>query len=155
MGRILRKIRGLFGLTVGGGVVGGVLGGLYAVATTFLGFLPIGFGSIAWTVGLWSFFGAVGAAGAGLLLATVDARRTLSDLSPARAALGGVVLGALAPFGVVFAATGGFYAFGVYQIAAMSGLLGAGLGAGFVSMAKSAEARELGEGPEIRTLPKG
>ena len=135
--------------------MGGVLGGLYALATSFLGFWPLAFGSLGWTVGLWSFFGAVGAGGAGLLLATLDARRSLSDVSAVRAALGGAVLGALAPFGVVFAATGGFYTFGVYQIAVMSGLLGAGLGAGFVSMAKWADVRELGDGEDVPSLPKG
>ncbi len=144
----LRRLRGLLGLSAVGGTVGGILGVVYAFVTSFLGLGSIAFGSVGWTAALWAGFGAAAAGGVGLVLATLESRRSLGELSAGRAALGGAVVGALAPLAVVFALTGGIYVSGVSFVAGLSGLLGAGLGAGFVSMAKRAEKAELGRGED-------
>ena len=52
------KLRGLLGLGVLGGAAGAVVGGLWWVGATLLGIGEIAFGSLGWTLALWSGFGA-------------------------------------------------------------------------------------------------
>ena len=64
MRRWLAKLRGLLGLGLACGVSGAMLGAIWWVGASVVGVGEIAFGSLPWTVGLWSAFGAFAAAGA-------------------------------------------------------------------------------------------
>jgi len=143
MGRWVTKLRGLLGLGLIGGAVGGLFGGLWWLGTDVLGMGEIAFGSLGWTVGLWGGFGAFATTGVGVLLATVGAKRTLEELSPAWAGLAGGAMGGVAPFGLAFALTGDLMAPWIFIIAGTSALVGGLLSGGLVLTAKRAQSAEL------------
>lgn len=146
IGRWAAKLRGLLGLGMAGGVAGAILGVVWWVGASLVGAGSIAFGSLPWTIALWTGFGSFAALGVGVGLATIGSRRTLEELSPVGAAALGAAVGSLAPFLVVFAATGGFWVPSLGLIAGASGVLGGVLGSGLVVTAQRAAARELEEG---------
>ena len=155
VGRWMAKLRGLLGMGVAGGVAGAILGVLWWAGASIVGGGAIAFGSLPWTVGLWAGFGSFAALGVGVGLATIGSRWTLQELSPAGSAAVGALVGGLAPFLVVFAATGGFWVPSIGLIAGASGALGGLLGSGLVVAAQRAETRELAEGEEATLVGPG
>ena len=155
MRRWLGKLRGLLGLGVLGGAAGAVVGGLWWVGATLLGIGEIAFGSLGWTLALWSGFCASATTAVGALLATFGSKSTLEDLSPWPAVACGAVIGLLAPGAVAFLLTGTVWVTGVGLLGGVSGLLGGVLGGGFVIMAKRARTAELRAARDLDTVGPG
>jgi hypothetical protein len=150
----VRKLRGIAGTgTVWGlacATVGFLLGGIGAVVAgnPFFGtVLSMGLG-----LGSTGFFLGCGFAG---VLSLMEGRRTLSDLSPARAAAWGAVAGGILPSLNVLLVVGLGRPIEPDQLVLVSlvgglftGAVGAGLAAGTVSLARRAHG-ELDSGPPL------
>lgn len=136
----VRKVKGVFGLSA----IGGVLGGLFGAAR--FGVLALlGAGGWSWEIlgqGVLAYggFAAIATGGVGLLLATAGSRLSLEELSPLKAGLVGALLGGLAPVLFVLATfSGGIATPAIASIALRFGLLGGILGGGLVAVAKRAD----------------
>ena len=153
MGRWLRKLRGLAGLTAVGGLIGAVSGGLSGLIQLLLGVWGAGPLALALYPALWGGYGASVAACVGVLLAVVGPKKSLTELSPWQTGLCGLcgaVIGGAAPIGLAVALSFPLWLMGgaVVQFA----LLGGALGAGLVIAAKRAESRALASSAEPEAL---
>ena len=152
MNKLLQKLRGLLGV----GVTWGTLwAGIGAGIGVIIGILrpevwqwtnPI----FEWAVGM-GLYGVVSGIGFGTLLTLREGRKTLSDLSLRRAALWGMLGGAIVP--LLFGAAGMFPAgttlLDVVGAIGVTGLLGATFAPTSVAIAKRAE---LSAGEDRRTV---
>ncbi len=150
MGRWLRKLRGLAGLTAVGGLIGAVSGGLTGLIQLWLGVWGTGPLSVALFAAVWGGYGASVAACVGVLLAVMGPKKSLTELSAWLTGLCGAVIGAAAPLGLAYALSFPLSTMGgaVVQFA----LLGGALGAGLVIAAKRAESRALASSAEPEAL---
>lgn len=76
MRRWLKRLRGILGLGVMGGVVGALVGALWWLGASLLGSV-FTLGTIGTAAALWGGFGAFAAGGAGLLLTAVGSKQSL------------------------------------------------------------------------------
>lgn len=150
MNEVLRKVRGLLGLGVSWGALWAVIGGVIGVLVGFmtdawLWYNPI----LEWGLGM-GLYGFVSGVGFGKLLAFVEGRKRLGELSLPRIAVWGVLGSALVP--LVFGALGMFAAgttwLDVVGAMGVTAFLGGVSAPGFVAMARRAELTE-GERREL------
>lgn len=153
-GAVARKIRGVLGLSLIGGVFSAAVGGVIATVLVVAEMGMPGFGLLADLLRdvtpLFFVGGAVTTGGFATLLAATSGGRTLADLTYRRVALMGAFVGTLLPVGLIVAEAGfavlidvfvdALPAFGVFAAS------GAVLTSTLVALAKRAERRELSEG---------
>ena len=142
MGIWMQKARGVLGTGLLWGLLGGVVGVIGGVVGSVTDPMPLW----EWvlTLGLgFSGFGFLAGAGFAATLATLDGRRTLAELSTARAALWGGLAGFGLPLGLVVALSGGALPLlPALGVAAAFGAVTSTLGAGMVHVARSRDAIE-------------
>lgn len=131
----LKKLRAALGLGSVGGALGGVFGVAWWAGTELLD-PALGFGSLGFTASLWAGFGALSAAGAGLLLGRLGRATSLGELSTARVAILGTIVGATAPLASLLLV--GFPAANAPLLALITGLFGGAVAGGLTQMAKAA-----------------
>jgi hypothetical protein len=138
--RFLRKVRGLVGLAVTGGVLGALFGTAMAfVFTAVMGFSGLSPGIVLGFAMNWAGFGAISAAGVGLALATLESGKRVEQLSPLRAAMAGAVVGLLIPSAFTAAVAGGVtLSAGLLLVTISTVMLGSAVGAGLVVVARRA-----------------
>jgi hypothetical protein len=144
----VRRLRGLLGVgTLWGfawAVIGAVLGVAIGVLSpdVWLWSNPI----IEWALGM-GVYGFVSGVGFGGLLAFRESRKSLDELSPARAAVWGVLGAVLVPvlFGMLGAFELGTTSLDVLEAMGMTALLGGTFAGGSVAIAQSARRLEAGE----------
>jgi hypothetical protein len=148
MRRWLRRVRGLLGLATIGGVAGALFGAVMAlVFTAVVGVQGLTLGVVLGFATTWAGFGAVSAAGVGVVLAAFDSGKGLAELSVGRAAMAGSLLGIVAPIAFTLALTGGIaLSTGLVLVVGSTASLGGLIGAGLVSTAKRAEIAALESG---------
>ena len=157
----LRRLRGVLGIGAVWGVAGAIAGGVGGVVAFLLGSMPLLPAVLELGMGAAGVGIVLGSAFAGVLT-LAEGRRTLEQLTPARAALWGSVAGAglIASWGVLMIATFGSMvplsqllpvivsAVGSY------GLLSGGLAAGTVALARRApDELTVGSGSESLLEP--
>jgi len=144
MNRWVQRLRGALGIGALWGAAGSVVGAVGAVAANVMVGSPLLGPIIDWSLGA-GFAGFLLGTGFAGLLTLLEGRRTLDELSAARAAAWGAVAGALAPTAVIIlgSAMGWNPALSVQQIipvvlgaAGSYAALTAALAAGTVSLAK-------------------
>lgn len=142
----VRKVRGVFGLSAIGGVLGGLFGAARFGVLALLGAGTVSVEMLVQGVLAYGAFAGIATGGVGLLLATAGSKLSLEELSPIRAGLVGALLGGIAPVLFVLGTfSGGLGTPALLSIALRFGLLGGILGGGLVAVAKRAD----------RTLPSG
>lgn len=152
-----RRLQGLLGLASIGGIAGTILGTAWGVAVGWLGLdgAPL-FERLLDFGGLGLISGAACAAGFGALLASLDGRKSLEELPLWRMALFGALVGMALPtvFVLVTSGTANFVSLpGVMaSIAAVGGVLGGGMAAGLVGVAKRAHSAEFTVVDEVARL---
>lgn len=156
MKRWLHPLRGLFGLGAAGGLVGAGIGGCWFLVESLMG----GYGFYGVSLGLmaavWGVLGAVTGVGFGLLLTATSSGRSLDDVSLWRGGALGAVAGALGPVAVLSLMVGSAPPIGIgLWFAGVGGALGAGLGAGLLSMAKKAQGDDALEPADASPLLDG
>jgi len=154
MGAWFRKLKGLLGLGSIGGILGAVFGGLWWLIEGMVGVPGFFAGTLGWTIGIWSGFGAVATSGAGLLLATLGRVPALERLSPTRMFGYGALAGALAPTALLVI-VGMPWSLAFAVLAGVSGLFGGLAASGLVIVAKQAPDTPLAEGSELGALGSG
>ena len=150
----LKKLRGLAGLTA----FGGLAGALYGLLMIVISSLFFGYGSISWDVLAsaaipWALIGGVSAGGVGLAIATVESRKSLSELSALRAAVYGAVFGAAAIVSALVLLTSGLPEGQLILGAGFAATLGGGIGAGLVAAAKRTDRDALAKPRGLGVLP--
>lgn len=142
MRQLLRKLRGLLGFGLTWGVAWGAVG---AGIGTVIGILNPGAWALSnpileWGLGM-GMYGFVSGAGFGKLLALVEGRRTLEELSLKRIALWGLLGGVVVPpiFGVLGFFTVGTTLAEVIGAMVVTGVLGGSSAAGTVAIAQRSE----------------
>jgi hypothetical protein len=150
----LKKLRGLAGVTVFGGLAGAFFGVLMVVITSLysgsggINLFTLGSGATA-----WSLIGALSAGGVGLAIATVESRRSLPELSALRAAIYGGVLAAATVVGTLVLLTPGLALTNLSVGAGFGAMLGGGIGGGLIAAAKRAERGDLSAPSRRGDLP--
>lgn len=147
-----RKLRGLLGLTAFGGAIGALYGMARMGLMALMGVEALTFEMLLQTAAAYGGFASIASAGVGVLLATTGSRLRLQELSPWKAGMLGVLLGAGAPLLFILATwSGGTGAPALLSIALRFGLLGGVVGGGLVAVAKRADASLPGssEGPVL------
>ncbi len=146
MSKWRRRLKGLLGLGIIGGIGGAGVGVLWWVVTGFPGASRLVIGDLGVTTTVWAFLGAFAASGAGLLLTTLQSGRSLKELSPMWVGAFGMAMGLLAPSAFLVITTGRVWGTGLGVFAVASALVGGALGAGLVVAAKQAPPEQLGAG---------
>lgn len=150
----LQRLRDKLGAVLGTSVAGGAIGAIFGSSLMAVGALG-GAGEVS--VGLFlataAISGGVGAfiGGGFATLLALSGERTLEQLGLARSAVFGALAGAAFPPLAAILTGGWLVPFELSQMALLGatfGLLGGGLSAGLVAVAKGAEAPELSPGDE-------
>lgn len=144
MKALFRKLRGLLGLGIVGGVAGGLFGAFWGLLEILVLSPDLRPQFLFYMAG-WGVVGAMATTGFGLLLTTTSGRRRLEDVSPWRARLLGAVAGAAGPAVLHFLVPSVFLpgAIGLL-VAAVGSVVGAGLASAMIAVAKTApDAPEL------------
>lgn len=135
-----RKIRGILGLSVVGGTLGGILGAGWALVGGLLsygwGFPP---GNMVVGAVVWGSLGAFAAGGLGVALGAIGGSVTLEELPLWKVGLFGVAAGALFPSAILFLFSGTLLSIAFPLLASVSGLC-AGMG-GILTVAMVAAAK--------------
>ena len=136
MSKWRRKVRGIFGTGAIWGSLGGVIGIVSGVIGSF--FDPATMAEWVFSLGLgFAGFGFLAGSGFAATLALLDGRKTLSELSPGRAAAWGGIAGFVLPLAVVIPLSGGALPIlPAIASAATFGAVTALLGAGTVQVAR-------------------
>ncbi len=137
-----RKLRGISGLGLFGGLGGALFGSLWWIGEGLLGASGTFAGSFGMTVGLWAGFGAFAAAGAGVLLTTLARVPRLEALSPLRLFVLGALAGGLAPPAFLLLIGGG-WSTEAAVFSGISSLLGGVVSSGLVVVARRAPREAL------------
>lgn len=146
MNGFLRRLRGILGL----GLTGGVIGALFGPVAVLLSNHPL-FGSVLeWglptSVTGWALFGALSGSGFGVMLTLTAGRRRLDQLSFWKAALLGGAIGVAVPVLVGPQLTWLIPSLmAVVPRTVLCGVFGMLLGSGLVAVAKESERRVLAE----------
>lgn len=151
------KVRGILGLGGVGGLVGMVGGALWAAADVLLGSsaAPLVLEMVERALG-GSISGVACGMGFGVLLVTLESKRSLEELPLWRMGLLGAVAGAMLPTIYMLVTSGTFYFINVPQIVVSvvgsGAILGAVLASTMVGVAKSAHRAELSAVKEVVSL---
>lgn len=145
MGKWLRKLRGLVGVGLFGTIAGGLFGGLFAFASSVLGFLNL-FGTFQSSVTVLALFGGASSIVMGVSIPMLARSERVSELSPLVPGFIGLLVGAAAPLVLVAGIRGTVAIPGIGLVAAITGVFGGALTAGMVAIAGQAERRELEAG---------
>lgn len=154
----LRKLRGIAGLAAIGGILAAVFGVLVAVLVSLLPQSVVPLAAALWWGVFSGSFGVFAGAGFGVLLTSLEGRRSLEQLSAWRSALWGAVVGGIFPFPFALIVSGtieSLFWLGLWPYLVVFGGLGAALSGGMVAAAKRAHRRELGQDESRRSLPGG
>lgn len=139
----MRKLRALARLSGIGGIVGAVLGVTWSVGSWLLGYSWLNLATLVWGGAVGGGMGAATGAFFAGATAVLEDGKDLREISVSRAAIMGVIGGALSPVLVMLAVAGtaGLGAQGLLTVAGASGALGGTLVAGAVASAKLARPR--------------
>jgi hypothetical protein len=142
----IRRLRGLVGVGTTWGVAWAVIGALIGLVIGIVSPGSVAGSVVEWALGLGAY-GLVSGVGFGGLLAYHESRKTVTELSPGRAALWGVLGAVLVPllFGLL-----GFFEIGttpidVLEAMAVTAALGGTFAAGSVAIARAARGIEAGD----------
>lgn len=154
----MTRLRALLMLGVLGGVAGGFGAAIWATAQRVFG---LGFASWADVIGLaqgGTIFGAAGAVGVGAMLATLEARSSLEELSLPRMGLLGAAVGVALPTLFLLVTSGTVHFTGapriVFNVVGAGAVLGAAFSTSLVAVAQRAQRAELAAVDQVRALPE-
>lgn len=155
----LRRLRGFLGTTITGTFVGALLGGVLTAGFAIVSPSSMALG-IALGVTLWmGVFGGFAAGAFAVFLSVTERKKSLDQISVFRCASLGAVAGALFPLLAALLTNGSLVALQGNVLASASSffaVLGAGLSASLVGVAKNAERKGvLEEGADSLALHAG
>lgn len=149
----LRRLRAVLGTGLVGTVLGGLLGGVIAAGGVVLAPLTFPLEVVLGLIGGMAAFGGFAAGTFAAFLSLAGGRRSLEEISTLHAgALGALAAALFAPV-VAFLITGTplpMASSELLRISSMFAVLGGGLGAGLVAIAKDANEKELEASPADR-----
>lgn len=156
MAGVVEKVRGLAGLSTIGAVAGFIGGVVLAGAQKLMG---VGFPAWADVIGLGeggAIAGGACAFGLGVVLATVESKKSLEELPLWRMAALGAGLGVVLPVGFLLVTSGTIHFLGapgiVLTVVGSGALLGGALSTSLVALAQRAHRTELAAVEEVGAL---
>lgn len=147
-----KRLRGFVGLTSVGGFAGALFGGAGSAVASLLGTGGVDAQVILLGAAVWGGIAGVATAGVAAFLAAGGPRESLAGLSPAKAGLVGLAIGATAPFLVVtgikllFLGIAPTISVSLASSMVIGGALCGSIGAGLVTVAKRTDAALLEDG---------
>ncbi len=141
----IEKLKAVLGTSLAGGGLGAVLGGVVLGVLAFLSPAQVSLGIFFGGTAVMGLFGAFAAGGFAAMLALSRSQGTLGELSVIRSGVLGLLAGSLFP-SVIAILTAGYlipFGAGLLKYGALFGLLGGGISAGLVAVAKGTDAAEL------------